>query len=73
MKMVALRDYLDPYESVIRTINSPPFELPDEKLCEFLIDMGTLEKAPPEVAPAAPAKEATPASTTTGGKDGGSK
>ena len=60
MKMRALKDYLHPYSSVIHVVGTE-FELEgDDSLCQFLVDMGTLEYADEAPAPA-PLKKATQA------------
>lgn len=61
MKMRALKDYLHPYTSIIHVAGTE-FDLEgDDALCQFLVDMGTLEYADEEPAPAPTKKTATQA------------
>lgn len=56
MKMRALKDFLDPYASVIHVVGAE-FELPDENLCDYLAGMGTLEYADAEEPAPVPVKK----------------
>ena len=66
MKMRALKDFLDPYLSVVHVVGTK-FDLNgDDDLCEFLVGMGTLEYAEEDPAPEpepTPVKSSKPAPT----------
>ena len=59
----ALKDFLDPYASVIHVVGTE-FDLPDENLVTFAVEMGHLELVeeppPPEENPAKSSKSAKP-------------
>ena len=61
MKMRALKDYLHPFDSVIHVAGTEFTLEGDDNLCAFLVDMGTLEYADEEPAPAPTKKSAKPA------------
>jgi hypothetical protein len=64
MKMVATKDFLHPFDSVIH-VTGTKFDLEgDDSLCEYLVGMGVLEYAEDEPTPEPiPAKSTKPAPT----------